>query len=189
MAANRRPASVLWVVLVALAALACGAWVGAGMPRVLRRQGQGRSTIHWEVLPNGRVWGVACQSGYLAEVESLEKPTALRVTTVAWPGPEGWKVQLIRRPVELKAGMDYALRYRIRAEGARPYTVFIARPSTPSQQRPLSHRGEIDDKWQNATLLFTPAEAMPDAELCFELGESTAAVVLEDVELVEADQP
>lgn len=183
---NNRSASARIALLVALATLAAGWCVGARAPRVLKRQGQSRSGIHWDVLPDGRVWGIANQPGYVAQIEPLEKPTALRVQLLEWNGPQDWKVQLVRRPVALQAGKSYMLSFRIRAEGTRPFTVFVGRPTTPIDERPLAYRGELTDQWQNLSLLFTPAVDAPEADLWFELGDSSAAVVLEDVALADA---
>lgn len=180
---NNRTASVRFALLVALATLAAGWYVGARAPRVLKRQGQSRSGIHWDVLPDGRVWGIANQPGYAAQIEPLEKPTALRVQLLEWNGPQDWKVQLVRRPVALRAGKTYELSFRIRAEGTRPFTVCVGRPTIPSDERPLAYRGELTDEWQNVSLLFTPAVDSPEADLWFELGDSSAAVLLEDVAL------
>lgn len=178
---RRARIAVAW--LVALATLMGGWLVGTIQPWVLRRQGLGRSSMHWSVMPDGRVWGLACQNGYLAVLETLDRPSALQVRITKWSEPDAWKVQLVRGPVAIDAGQRYVVRFRIRAEATRPFNLFVARPSTPVGQRPLSYRGEASQEWQNATLTFTTEETLADAQLCFELGESSATVELEDVEL------
>lgn len=176
-----------WTWLFAAAALALGAAVGVLMPRLLHRQGYGRSGIHWELLPNGRFWGVSYQHGYHAQIERLDDAGAFRVKFNKWSEPADWKVQLTQRPFALVADRQYALTFRIRADVARPFSVSVGRPNTPVDSRPLAYRGQATAQWLNQTLLFTAPFDLPDADLWFELGEHPQAITLADVELGEVD--
>jgi len=94
-----------------------------------------------------------------------------------------WHLSLKQRPLALKAGAYYTVRFRARADGPRRIGYAVGQDADPWHNLGLSGQADLGTEWRDVRAGFVAKEDNALARLSFSVGGSAVAVELADVSL------
>lgn len=109
------------------------------------------------------------------------KPDTVRVEVSRAEAAAPQSVQLSYHGVGLQESNGYVIAFRIRADGPRKISYAVTELKRPRDPLGPQHELEVDTRWRDHVMPFTPKSASGDARVIFNLGASTGAVEIEDV--------
>ena len=132
--------------------------------------------------PDERGWRLHGHAGCEVKWAHLPKsPDAIRVE-IGKADEVEWHIQLLQNRVPIKAGQYYTLSFRARADRARSISLGLQQAHEPWKGLGLWRRIQLNNTWQKLRIGFPAKGGDENAQLCFNLGGSTVAVQVADVQ-------
>jgi hypothetical protein len=101
--------------------------------------------------------------------------------------PTSWHIQLTRGGISLVGGVEYLLRYRIRASSPREYTVAVSMAHDPWEGLGIYQGAAAGTEWESVLEPFTATVTDDLARFQMDLGGDTADVFVTDLEVTMRD--
>lgn len=121
-------------------------------------------------------WSLNQHNGAIARLERPENvPGAFRVE-IEQGGTELWHVEVHTYHPPIRRGVEYAVRFRARADGQRRVRVRVAQAHPPWVGLGLSRQIDLTREWQDFEFSFTATQDDGLVRMGFHLGGDTVAV-------------
>jgi len=115
-----------------------------------------------------------------------EDPSLLQVRIDRVSGTAPWELKIERRGLKISRNVEYRLSFKARARATRQITYLMWSNALGSANSGLTPRAiRVDTTWRGFSQSFRSTASDSGAILLFELGQDTADVELEAVQLVE----
>jgi hypothetical protein len=139
-----------------------------------------------EVDPIRESWRLETHEDAQAQLDhSSNQPEIVRVNISKIVGAVPWHVQLQQIYLQFKAGKEYVLSFRARADRARTIAAAVGEDHAPWQGLGLYRELEVNPQWAVFENAFVANGTDPKARIHFDVGASDAAVEFADVVLRE----
>jgi hypothetical protein len=128
-----------------------------------------------------KAWALEQHEGCAAKaVHPADPATALRLEIAKADGTH-WHLQLKCRPLAVKEGRYYTIRFRARADEPRELSYGVGQDHEPWGGLGLWGEARLTKEWQAVHVGFTATATDDNVRLTFSFGASAAAVELADV--------
>ncbi len=146
-----------------------------------------RTAVFTNTFDNGtQGWVVYTQTGANAQLSAQAGTATVSITS---GGAEGWHIQMVKNTVTLEAGKTYKLSFKGKAESKRNITLYAGKSSDPWTSYSGYNSFEIADTTSEYSITFNMTVTDYNARIVFDLGGSSANVLIDEIKLEELSIP